>query len=323
MHIDLKLGLSCNNACIHCIMEPVRKLLLRERKHIDASPDAVANIIRTLTERGVDSVTLTGGEPTLRGDFFTLLERLCQLDIAVTVQTNGRLLGGEKAAERLRALPDRRILFVVALHGSEAALHDAITRVRGSFDETVHAVHILHDLGFRVCGKMVLSRRNVNAVADTLDAMASLRMEEAIVAFPHAEGFTAEALGRVVPRYAEVRRALAGLSLSSGFHHHVFWETIPFCQLPGPDFYVRSVDLDFLRERLHRQSTCIEMSMTGQHINWEESRKSIKAKGKACSSCLLDRVCEGVWEEYLPLHGESDLEPVTDMNRIRAFLERL
>ena len=61
MHIDLKLGLSCNNACIHCIMEPVRKLLLRERKHIDASPDAVEDIIRTLTERGIDSVTLTGG----------------------------------------------------------------------------------------------------------------------------------------------------------------------------------------------------------------------------------------------------------------------
>ena len=103
----------------------------------------------------------------------------------------------------------------------------------------------------------------------------------------------------------------------------VFWETIPFCQMPHPEFFRHSIDLDFLRSRLNEEKTYIEMTMTGQHIDWEESRKEIKAKGACCTSCLLEKVCEGVWEEDLPLHGEGDLIPITDIAQAEALWSSL
>lgn len=323
MHIDLKLGLSCNNACIHCIMEPIRKNLVQRQHLVDSSFENIESIIDTLKPRNVTSITLTGGEPTLRPDFFALLEKLHGLDLELTIQTNGRILGKEKAVERLRGLAGDKILFVIALHGADASVHDKITRVKGSFAETVQGIKNLRDLGFKVCGKMVLSHLNVNVIAETLDFMSDLIMDEAVVAFPHAEDFTPRTLKKVVPSYSRIKESLANITFSKPFHHQVFWETIPFCQFPDPVFYARSMDLCYLGENLQNHDTVIEMSMLGEKIDWQKSRRHIKAKAKNCSGCIMDKVCEGVWKEYFSLYDDEDFHPIRDISALQLLWERL
>ena len=152
-------------------MEPVRRRLENAQKNLDTDYKSIESLLAELREKGMRSITLTGGEPTLREDFYPLLNGLANTSLPITVQTNGRLLSTFKARKALSALSRRDIYFVVALHGADSALHDTITRVPGSFQETVAGIAALTDLGFPVCGKLVLSRYNTPALPSILAYM--------------------------------------------------------------------------------------------------------------------------------------------------------
>jgi MoaA/NifB/PqqE/SkfB family radical SAM enzyme len=304
-------------------MEPLKAGLEATGERLDSVPEAVQGLLGSFLEQGANSITLTGGEPTIRKDFFSLLEQVSETGLYVTVQTNGRLLSAEKAKSRLSALSNKNILFVVAIHASTPALHDDVTRAPGSFAETVKAIRNLKGLGFPICGKMVLSSGNVRDIGSTLSLMASLGIAEAMIAYPHAENFPKDAMRGFLPRYGEVRNSLAELNLLDIFPGRVFFETIPYCQFPAPDFWKFSNDLELLKGRIQARETFIEMSMTGERINWEESRTRSKHKGAKCALCLLDRACEGVWEEYSKLFGDSELTPISDAETAFAFADSL
>lgn len=324
MHIDLKLGLSCNNYCRHCIMEPIRDGLCSKGMATDTPYENLCALVDEMHTSGARSVTLTGGEPTLRKDFFSILRTVMdKCDMAVTVQTNARLLASRTAKQRLADLPHRNVEFVIAIHGPDALTHDTVTRVKGSFTQTLAAVGSLNDLGFPICGKMVLSRYNVATIAETLFLMAENGIKNAIVAFPHAEEFSEETLRDVLPCYADVAIALRQLAEPLARMGTVYWETIPFCILPDASLFPYSIDLAFLKEALHDQKTVIEMTMTGQKIAWEESRKSSKRHGPHCHECLLEHACEGIWEEYLTMYQGNELLPITDHALVNAFIQKL
>jgi len=211
----------------------------------------------------------------------------------------------------------------VALHGAGSALHDTITRVPGGFKETVAGIAALMDLGFPICGKMVLSRYNTPALPASLVYLHKRGINDIVVAFPHAEDFSPSALQDVLPRYADVKNALCALSWRPQPPLHITWETIPFCVFPDPSFFPSSLDLTHLQADLQNAHTIIEMSMTGERIEWEKSRKSIKSKNARCGLCLMEHVCEGVWSEYFDLYDGDDLEPIQDHAAIQAFLEKL
>ena len=304
-------------------MAPVRERIENTRGNLDTEHKSIETLLAGLWEKGMSSITLTGGEPTLRKDFYAILAGLAKTPLPVTVQTNGRLLSSHQGKEALCALPRRDILFVVALHGADSALHDTVTRVPGSFRETLAGITALVEAGFPVCGKMVLSRYNTDALASTLAYMYVLGIQDAVVAFPHAEDFSPSALRDILPRYAAVKNALRSLPRSQQPLPHITWETIPFCVFPGPSFFPNSLDLLHLQEHLRDEKTVIEMSMTGERMEWAKSRKSIKSKGSRCGLCLMDYACEGVWSEYFDVYGGDDLEPIQDHAVVQAFLEKL
>jgi len=321
MHVDFKLGLSCNNKCRHCVMEPTRRNLLASGQGVDTAWADLEALFNKWRADGLTSLTLTGGEPTLREDFWRILDLAAATGAAVGVQTNGRRLA--EAKEKLAALKGKNVFFVVALHGPEAGIHDRITQAPGSFAETVEGLGNLVSLGFPVCGKLVLSNHNLAALPATLDFMRRLGLKEALVAFPHAEDFTLPELRDVLPRYAEVKKVLLEIKRDHWPLEVLKWESIPFCVFPAPEFFPQSIDLDYMRQRLKNENTTIEMTMTGERLDWNESRRSIKSKSPRCRGCLLDLVCEGVWSEYLDLYGDDDFAPVTDQEVVSRFLERL
>lgn len=109
--------------------------------------------------------------------------------MAITIQTNGRMLAKAAFMEELCAIAPDNISFVIALHSHEEKTHDEITRRRGSFRETVKGVENLRRTKFATTGKMVLSNKNVEHIARCLEFCGSLGFSEVIVAYPHAEDF--------------------------------------------------------------------------------------------------------------------------------------
>jgi hypothetical protein len=279
-----------------------------------------------IADRGYSSITLTGGEVTMREDFPKICSYALEKQFDITVQTNGRLLSAPHIKNFLEGCQgNSKLNFVIALHGSTANIHDNITNTPDSFLETINGIKLLSSLAFRMTGKIVMSLKNIKDLSQTLKLYKELSINEVVVAFPHAEEFDDETFSSVVPRYKEVGAALDAVMLASeGFPKQIRYETIPFCILSSPTMWYMNTDLAFsLQKHQNQQETLISMAMAGDLINWSEERLKSKKKSGDCSLCLLDYLCEGPWIEYVMIYGNQEFIPITDTQRVEEFISKL
>jgi radical SAM protein with 4Fe4S-binding SPASM domain len=146
-HLDITYR--CNERCVHCYLD-----------HDDAGEMSFAEIDRLLgqmAEAGVFQLTISGGEPLLRKDFFAILRRARDLGFNVKLKTNAILIGEAEAAA-LRELYLDSVQISVYSHRGE--VHDGITKVKGSLDRSLAAARFLVAQGLRVKFAHVMMRQN-------------------------------------------------------------------------------------------------------------------------------------------------------------------
>lgn len=128
----------CNLACRHCWLSP--KLDPKGDKYPVLPVELFETAIREAKPLGLSGVKLTGGEPLLHPEFTRLLEIVRREELGLTIETNGLLCTPEVAAEIARS--PRRFVSV-SMDGTDAATHDAIRGVSGSFEAARQAVRNL------------------------------------------------------------------------------------------------------------------------------------------------------------------------------------
>lgn len=91
----------CNLRCQYCM--PAHGIDIVERKEL-LSYKEMYRIVRALTELGVKKVRLTGGEPFVRKDFMSFLDKLSHNDLLdeINITTNGALIA--KHIEKLEQM---------------------------------------------------------------------------------------------------------------------------------------------------------------------------------------------------------------------------
>jgi MoaA/NifB/PqqE/SkfB family radical SAM enzyme len=81
MNAEIKTGTACNNNCIFC---------LNEQRGIFRKTEEIKREIDALSDNGVTSISFTGGETSIRPDFFELISYAKRRGCNVSIQTNGR-----------------------------------------------------------------------------------------------------------------------------------------------------------------------------------------------------------------------------------------
>lgn len=123
----------CNLACRHCAFSN------GTHSEEDESFSHWKAAINSLARCGLEHVVLSGGEPTLRHDFVSLLEYAARRAQRVIVCTNSTHL-----SQIPRDIADpARIKWIVSLHGAEATDHDAIVGSKGAFRLAMRGVATL------------------------------------------------------------------------------------------------------------------------------------------------------------------------------------
>jgi cyclic pyranopterin phosphate synthase len=92
VHRDLRLSVTdrCNFRCTYCMPEEGMKWLPRDEI---LTFEEIERVARVLVERhGVESIRLTGGEPTVRAHLPVLVEKLSALPVDLALTTNGATL---------------------------------------------------------------------------------------------------------------------------------------------------------------------------------------------------------------------------------------
>ncbi len=141
----------CNLKCRHCYVLQSAENELNTSECMD--------VLKQLANAGVLFLTFTGGEPFLREDIFDLIAEARRLKFAVTVFTNGTLLGKEEC----KRLAEQKLQSVeISVYGAGDKTHDSITGVQGSYNSTMKAVEYLIESGARVVLKTCIMRENID-----------------------------------------------------------------------------------------------------------------------------------------------------------------
>ena len=92
VHRDLRLAETdrCNSRCQYCMPEEGMKWIPREGILTFEEIERVASLL--VSRYGVDSIRLTGGEPTVRANLPDLVGRLAKLGVDLAMTTNGATL---------------------------------------------------------------------------------------------------------------------------------------------------------------------------------------------------------------------------------------
>ena len=157
-----ELTYACNLACIHCLSSSGR------RDPRELSTDECLHVIDELARMQVFYVNIGGGEPTIRPDFFQIVEHSVSSGVGVKFSTNGSRID---AAMAKRITGTDYIDVQISLDGADPATNDAV-RGEGSYATAITAMEHLASAGFGPFKiSVVMTRHNVGQL-DQFDALA-------------------------------------------------------------------------------------------------------------------------------------------------------
>ena len=131
----------CNLFCRHCYVDADF-----QRAAAELSPEEALDLVKQIGEAGVPLLFLTGGEPFLRSDLYSLLAKAQEYGIKVVMSTNGLLIN-DQAADRLAQYGVDYV--AISLYGPEA-FHDDYVGAKGSFVRVLDNIARLRKRGIKV-----------------------------------------------------------------------------------------------------------------------------------------------------------------------------
>ena len=158
-----ELTYACNLACIHCLSSSGR------RDPHELSTEECKAVIDELARLQVFYVNIGGGEPTIRSDFFEIVDYAVASGVGVKFSTNGSRIDAA-AAKRLAG--SDYIDIQISLDGADRETNDAV-RGHGSWDSAIGAMDQLRDAGFgQFKISVVITRQNIPQL-DAFEALAA------------------------------------------------------------------------------------------------------------------------------------------------------
>lgn len=160
LSIQWELTYRCNERCTHCyldVMPPSAKV------PGELSTEEAKRLVDDLARLGGLTITFSGGEIFVRSDIFELSAYARKKGFAIRYFTNGILIKPE-IADKIAAV--KPVVVELSVYGSNAATHDGITQVPGSYDLTMRAVKLLLERGVRCIIKTPVMKENIGEIRE-------------------------------------------------------------------------------------------------------------------------------------------------------------
>jgi len=160
-----ELTYACNLTCAHCLSSSGR------RDPRELSTEQCEAVIDELERMQVFYVNIGGGEPTIRPDFWHLVEYAVNHHVGVKFSTNGVRITEERAAWLASPATNGYVDVQISLDGATAEVNDRV-RGAGSFDTAIRALENLAAAGFEDAKiSVVCTRENIGQL-DEFKALA-------------------------------------------------------------------------------------------------------------------------------------------------------
>lgn len=249
------------------------------------------------------TMTLTGGEPTLRKDLPEFVERAlgASKDLIIEVQTNAVRLADMERAKQYR--PSPRLRFFISLHSMDPEVYDQCTGTKGMLDRALQGISNLQELGHKIILSYVANQWNAPKMVDWVEKVAAkfthentLAIHFSIMMCPeHRPGAT-----DILVRYEDLANYL----------EKAYEKSVELGLDPEPllSSSHAAIPACFLSEKYHQenvQSFVVE-SQRQDEGNFAEGW----VKSPECSQCCMTGRCFGVPKGYADHFGIDSLKPI-------------
>jgi heme d1 biosynthesis radical SAM protein NirJ len=141
----------CNLTCKHCYTTSTDINFPNE-----LSTEEICAVMDDLKAFKVPVLILSGGEPLLHPDIFKISRRAKDMGFYVALSTNGTKI----SADNIDEIADINYQYIgVSLDGIKDT-HDQFRRVKGSFDQALHGIHLCLEKGIKVGLRFTLTQDN-------------------------------------------------------------------------------------------------------------------------------------------------------------------
>ncbi len=295
-----ELTYACNLSCVHCLSSSGR------RDPRELSTAECQAVIDELERMQVFYVNIGGGEPTVRPDFWALVDYATAHHVGVKFSTNGVRVTPD-AARRLAA--SDYVDVQISLDGATAEVNDAV-RGPGSYATALRAMGHLADAGFRGFKiSVVVTRHNVEQL-DDFRALADRYGAQLRITRLRPSGRGADVWDALHPTAAQQRRLYDWLvehgervlTGDSFFHLAGYGEALPGLNLCGAGRVVCLIDpigdVYACPFAIHDNFRAGNVRAPGGFARvWRESDLFLDLRrpqhGGACRSCSAFDACRG------------------------------
>jgi MoaA/NifB/PqqE/SkfB family radical SAM enzyme len=283
----------CNDDCVFCAT-------IDSRDAPDRPIESIRSKLQIGREHGYSILTLSGGEPTVVPNLVDIVSYAHELGYDwIQMQTNARALRSEQYT---RSLVEAGMTeFQISVHGHTAEIHEAITRRRGSFAQTVSGIKnavALNTEGYN-SSNTIIARPNGAYMPEMVRFLVDLGITNIQLSFVQIESKSPKVIKDFAPRMTEVAPYLMrAIDLADEIGCRIIIDAIPYCIMPGYEKYVVNTPT--------RDPHTVGVDQAG--AVYDEGMPD-KVKSERCAACIYHEQCGGVWPRYYELHGLDEFEP--------------
>jgi mycofactocin radical SAM maturase len=295
-----ELTYACNLACVHCLSSSGR------RDPRELTTGKCKAIVEELQRLQVFYVNIGGGEPTVRHDFWEIVDHATTHDIGVKFSTNGSRITDE-VAERLAA--SDYVDVQISVDGATARVNDAV-RGAGSFATAVQAMERLAAAGFQGFKVSVVVTRHNATQLDEFKALADRYAAQLRLTRLRPSGRGADVWEELHPTAAQQREVYDWLQAhgdevltgDSFFHLSAYGQALPGLNLCGAGRVVCLIDpvgdVYACPFAIHQEFLAGNVRAPGGFTEiWRESDLFLELRrpssAGACASCGFFDSCRG------------------------------
>ncbi len=326
-NVEINVGKICNNKCVFCL----DGLPATEMRRYMPYPEMQAEILRWY-QSGTRSVGFLGGEPTTYPWILDAIHYAHDLGYTrIAVATNGTKFFRHEFVDKMLDAGLTRV--TMSMHGHTPRLEDALTRVPGNFEKKKSGLRYLLQkkaegrLVDNVSVNVVVSEWNYRALPNIVRFFFELGLDDVRLNFVRAEGY-AEEQTSLIPHLRDVVPYVMKALVLNEYHFkkNLTIGSFPLCVLPPELLGNKALARRTIGEFRDLDTDCSIKTLTADgfpdgiatieegraRFNWQKRKKfDLKAQPEArCTGCRYAEVCEGVWKNYLPIHGDAELRAI-------------
>ena len=168
----------CNFSCKMCYVRKNRKEVQDNVRRMEL--DDWLRVAKEARKEGLLYLLLTGGEPLLWPDFWTLYDELISMGVVLSINTNASLLD-EKAIEHFKEKPPRRIN--ITLYGANDETYQRLCGVQGVFSKVDRGINALKEIGIIVKLNCSLTPENKDDLDEIIDYAKARNIELTVATY--------------------------------------------------------------------------------------------------------------------------------------------